>query len=136
MIISFSYHVLVCPDFIIIVLMNRFLVLGKGVTEITELKCIVIVSPIFLNAYELSLWEYEYLWLISFWIFEIKIDISYGIFLKIPDENVIFSCFQHHHLSLGKHTKGIDVFWEYFLLYHFTIGVHMSQTILSMPIYP
>lgn len=71
-IICLSDHVLIGPDLITLEFFERLLVLGEGISEIRELKTIIIVPTVFLNANQLSFRENEDLALISFRGFEIE----------------------------------------------------------------
>lgn len=74
-IITFPYHVLIIPNFIALKFVERLLILNQWISKIAKFKCIVVISTIFLDAYEIRIWKHENLRLIRFDCFELKWDI-------------------------------------------------------------
>lgn len=63
--------------------------------------------------------EDEDLALVGFDGFEIEEDVGGDVGFQVPDQDVVPSGFQDHHLSFAQHCEGVNILTEHFLFYNF-----------------
>lgn len=97
MIVSLPNHVLVSPGFFRVEHQKRLSIsIFDGEVVVGELEGIVIVSSIFLNTDSPCFRKNINSTLISFFVFEVKGHIDFGMIFQVPNFEARFPSLEHH----------------------------------------
>ena len=129
-VVGLPHHVLVGPDFFGFPLVEDLCFGGEGVGEVSQLKGVVVVAPVFMHAAQAALREDVDEALVALLCLELEGDIDTGVVDQVPDQEVVLPGLEHHDLTVAEEGEGVHILFEYDLAEQLTVMGDVAEAIL------